>query len=258
MERYEPPRGMPAGLNDILNKDAAERLAGYARTGAEIGGLEWYNLEPLRVQFVKELGEAEGNKQFARFADFVAATSPRSTVAQNIRRGSLMHGLDREGKDFASLTNADMPQGYGHIAHETQRSLLADLVDGGDFSSLTRPKTSSFAENLKGNFQPLTSDTHNFSAIVGDPSFKQSPSKTQYGFLEEFQGDIAQKLGITPAQMQASVWMGGGTGVKDPRPFIAVFDDVLASTAKKNNTTKEQALRDFIVNGKPLYGSGDQ
>lgn len=254
IDLYQPPRGMPGTLENILTKDAAERLAGYARKGAETGGLEWYNLEPLRQQFIDRLGPDAGIAEFNRFADFVAATSPRSTVANNIRRASLFQSMERNNQPFSGLSNADMPTGYGHIAHETQMSLLNDLAGGGHFSGQTRPKTSSFAENLKGNWAPLTSDTHNMSAIVGDPKTKVSPSKTQYPYVQGFQSDIADKLGITPAQMQASVWMGGETGVADARPFIQVFDDVVKRTAAKNKTTPEQVLHDFIVNGKPLWG----
>lgn len=256
MERYIPPRGMPANLNDELNRKAAEHLAEAARRGSEIGGLEWYNLEPIRAQYIEKLGDAEGNRRFKRFMEFVAATSPRSTVASNIRRASLFDSLDRQGVDFSQMTNADMPEGYGHIAHNTQMSLLGDLANDGSFSALNRPKTSSFAENLSGNWDPMTIDTHNYSAVRNDPSVKKSPSKTQYGYLEEFQSDIANKLGITPAQFQANVWMGGNTGVADARPFAQVFDEVLQRTAKKNNTTSSQALHDFIVNGKPLFGMG--
>jgi hypothetical protein len=154
---------------------------------------------------------------------------------------------------IAGLTNPDLPPGYGHLAHNTQDQLLADLQRSGQFSSMNRPKTSSFAENLKGNQFPMTIDTHNFSAVVGDPGFKKSPSKTQYKYLEDFQSEIADKLNMTPAQYQASVWMGAGTGVADARPFMQVFDDVLTRTAERDKKTKGQVLKDFIEGKAPLY-----
>lgn len=254
LERYIPPRGMPKSIPDLINKESVERLAETARKGSEMGGMEWYNLEPLRMEYVKRLGEVEGNERFKRFTEFVAATSPRSRVDSNIRRASLFDSMDRNGVDYSQMTNADMPPGYGHIAHETQMSLLKDLVGGGNFSSVERPKTSGFAENLYGNWKPLTSDTHNMSAVRGDPNIKKSPTNTEYKYIEDAQTEIADRLGITPAQLQANVWMAGDTGVADARPFVAVFEDVLKRTAKRNKTTTTQALHDFIVNGKPLYG----
>lgn len=256
LERYDPPRGMPSNLGPLLTPEAAARMEGYAKVGKDKGGLGWYNLDPLRQSFMEELGDDKGTSAFNSFVDKIAATSPRSTVASNIRRASYFDVLDRQGKPFAGLENADLPQGYGHLAHKTQDASLRDLQNDGSFAALNRPKTSSFAENLKGNQAPMTIDTHNFAALKGDPKNKKSPSDTQYKYLEEFQGDIAEKLNMTPAQFQASVWMGGETGVADDRPFMAVFDDVVARTAERDGVTKKKALQNFIQGKGALYDLG--
>ena len=255
MERYEPKRGRPENLDEFLTKKNAERLERIAREG-ESAGRQWYNLEPLRMAFVEKMGEKEGTEAFNRFVDYTAATSPRSTVASNIRRGSHFYGLDRRGEQVTGLTNADMPKGYGHIAHNTHSGMIEDVYNNGSLGALSRPKVSSFSENLKGNQAPMTIDTHNFSAVRNDPKVKTSPSKTQYKYLEQYQSEIAEKLGMTPAQFQASVWIAGDTGVADSRPFIEVFDDVLTRTAQKNKTTRKKALEDFIEGKAPLFGLG--
>jgi len=253
VERYNPPRGRPKTLDPLLNQATADKLTGYAEKGRDQGGLEWYNMEPLRKQFVDELGPVEGAERFERYIDIVAATSPRSKVDMNIRRSSYLYGRDVQGLPISSLKNPDLPKGYGHLAHETQNHLLKDLESGGHFSSLNRPKTSSFAENLKGNQTPMTIDTHNFAAITGELKNKKSPSNTQYKYLEEFQAGLADKIGLTPAQWQASVWVGAGTGVADVRPFMEVFDDVVARTAKRDEKSKPQVVTDFIRGKAPLY-----
>lgn len=253
-ERYQPPRGMPGSIPELITTPTMERLAESAKRGAEIGGMEWYNLEPLRMQYIEKLGPEEGMRRFKRFTEFLAATSPRSKVAMNIRRGSLFDAMDQQGIDFSQMTNSDMPPGYGHIAHETQMSLLRDLANGGSFDSIDRPKTSGFADNLGGNYTPVTVDTHNMAAIKNDPTKKKSPTGTQYTYIEQAQQEAAERLGISPAQWQANVWMGSDTGVADARPFIQVFDEVLQRTAKKRKTTTAKVLDDFIRNGKPLYG----
>ena len=253
LERYDPPRGRPSNLDTLLTDETADRLAGYAAKGEKVGGRSWYNTSPLRDAFIEELGPQVGGQQFDRYMDFVAATSPRSKVDGNIRRASYFRQLDNQGQQFADLSNADLPQGYGHLAHETQNYMLRDLKDGGHFQALNRPKVSSFAENLKGNQAPMTIDTHNMAAVTGNFKNKKSPSDTQYKYLEEFQGDIAAQMNMTPAQFQASVWMGADTGVADARPFMEVFDDVVARTAKRDKKTKKEVLTDFIQGKAPLY-----
>ncbi len=254
MERYDAPRGRPSNLDPLLTKETGQRMMEYAKKGEQVGGRGWYNLAPLKEEFTRVSGPEKGPADFDRYVDFVAATSPRSRVDSNVRRASYLRNLEQQGKPFAGLENSDLPPGYGHLAHKTQDFMLQDLVDGGSFEALNRPKVSSFAENLKGNFQPMTLDTHNFSAIVGDPKFKKSPSKTQYKYLEQFQAELADKMNMSPAQFQASVWMGAGTGVADARPFLQVFDDVVARTAERNKVSKQTALEDFIKGKAPLYG----
>lgn len=251
--RYEPLRGRPSNLDALLTPETASRMTEYAKRGEQVGGREWYNTEPLRQAFVQELGQDAGQQRYGRFMDIVAATSPRSKVEQNIRRASYLYGEDVAGRPIAGLTNKDFPAGYGHLAHETQDYLLQDLAGGRSFQALSRPKTSSFAENLKGNQTPMTIDTHNFAAITGNIKNKKSPSDTQYRYLEDFQAELADKLNMTPAQWQASVWMGADTGVADARPFLEVFDDVVARTADRDKKSKSQVVRDFITGKAPLF-----
>lgn len=251
--RYEPLRGRPSSLDQLLTPETATRMTEYAKRGEQAGGRQWYNTEPLRQSFVEELGPEVGQQRYGRFMDIVAATSPRSKVDQNIRRASYLYGEDVSGRPIAGLTNKDFPPGYGHLAHETQNYLLQDLADGRSFQAMNRPKTSSFAENLKGNQTPMTIDTHNFAAITGNIKNKKSPADTQYRYLEDFQAELADKLNMTPAQWQASVWMGADTGVADARPFLEVFDDVVSRTAERDKKPKAQVVRDFITGKAPLY-----
>lgn len=265
LERAKPVKGKrPKSLDYLLGKRTENRMSEFAKRGDESGaGRAWYNLDPLRELFVDELGVMKGDEQFKRYTDFLAATSPREKVKQNVKRGSLFHYLERQGEPFAHLRNPgkvgdptqEIPAGYGSLGHETQRHLLKDLEGGGHFSGLTRPKVSSFAENLAGNQWPITIDTHNISALTGG-KWKRSPTPAEYGYIEKFEADIADKLGMTPAQFQASVWVGAGdeTGVADVRPFLDVFNDVVVETAKKRKITPADALRQFIRGEKPLLG----
>jgi hypothetical protein len=255
LERYQPPRGRPKTLDRLITPEAERRLTEYAKQGMDRGGAGWYNTEALREEFINELGPEQGAERFARYMDIVSATSPKSNVAANIRRASELYRRDMAGEPIAGVK---LPPGYGHLAAKTHDASLRDLENSGSFASITRPKTSSFSQNLQGNQRPMTIDTHNMAAIAGDPTFKQSPSQTQYGFLEDWQSELGDKLGLTPAQWQSSVWVGADdiTGVDDSRPFLEVFDDLVDRTARRDGVEPEEALSNFIQGRSPLFQMG--
>ena len=172
--RPEAARGQPKALDSLRGPENAERLEQIALEGAERGGREWYNLDPLRKAFVEELGDEEGVQAFNRYADYVAATSPRGKVSENIRRSSYFYQQDRLGNQVGGLTNADLPKGYGHLAHDTHDIKLREIEEHGGLLPMNGPKVSSFAENLKGNQSPMTIDTHNYSAVSNAPNVKKS------------------------------------------------------------------------------------
>ena len=249
---YEPPRGPGKVSKEYLTEENMARVDEYAKQGMLEGGLEWYNTSPLRAAFLDELGE-DGDVAFSRLMDFIAATSPRSKVTDNIKRGSMFYHMDKQGKFHGGLTNPDMPKGYGHLAHETQMHLLRDLVDGKSFDSVNRPKVSRFSQNLQGNYRPVTVDSHNHQLITG---MNKSPNKSDYGAFEDVQQDHAGMLGIHPAQYQSSAWVGGKdiTGVDDPRPFMELFDIRLRNTAEKMGEPVSKVLKKFINGEIPLMG----
>jgi hypothetical protein len=235
--RNVPKRGLAADVAEAVksNRGAFEDKV---KRGMEEGGLEWYNLEPLRRDYVSELGDAAGNREFLRLTQHLAATSPRSKVAQNIRRASAFSLLNRHGMEVPeeqALLNLLQPS-LGHIAHKTHIPAARDIEQYGSMAAtdelaLARPKTTSFGENLRGNYEPVTVDAHNARSW----GLSEDRIPAAYDALEKEQQDIAAKLGIRPAQVQSSAWIGGAdeTGVADARPFMDVFSDVLRESAKR-------------------------
>jgi hypothetical protein len=251
--RYDPPRGRPDNLKGLTGKRNEQRMMEIAQRGVDNGGHLWYDTTPIKQSFIDELGVVAGEHDFGRFMDYVAATSPRSKVDQNIRRASLFYQREKQGLPNLDLTNKDMPTGYGHLAHETQQHLVNDLDGGKHFEMMNRPKASSFAENLKGNMKPVTVDTHNARSFFNDPKRKTGPAKTQYRYMEEFQQEIADKMGIDPAQFQSAVWTADDTGVANTKAFGELFDEAVARTAAKNDASKADTLKQFIRGDIPLY-----
>lgn len=235
--RNVPKRGLAADVVEAIksNRGAFEDKV---KRGMDEGGPEWYNLEPLRRDYVSEIGDAAGNREFLRLTQHLAATSPRSKVAQNIRRASAFSLLNRHGMEVPeeqALLNLLQPS-LGHIAHKTHIPAARDIEKFGSMAAtdelaLARPKTTSFGENLRGNYEPVTVDAHNARAW----GLSEDRIPAAYDALEKEQQDIAAKLGIRPAQVQSSAWIGGAdeTGVADARPFMDVFSDVLRDSAKR-------------------------
>jgi hypothetical protein len=89
---------------------------------------------------------------------------------------------------------------------------VQNILDQGGWNVLQNPKPASFAQNLTGNQLPVTVDSHNLR-LWGLTDTQGRPVDTPgrgYGFLEQLQQDEAAKMGLSPAQYQASAWLGGG------------------------------------------------
>jgi hypothetical protein len=264
LPRVVPPEGVPQSTQNLADPKNLARVNEAVRAGEAIGGREWYNAEPLREQFVSELGEAEGNRSFRQYMDMVAANSPRTKVPENIRNASYYYGQIQRGdpipKQYFSkgywridpATQAPSPYGVMPIHVQNMENAVR-----GDLPVLQNPKPSSFVENLAGNQQPVTIDTHNMRMLTRGRA--DQPNPNEYGFLEQLQQQEAAKMGMTPAQYQASMWIGGGkeTGLGSPTdPFLRVFEDRVARTAERRGQSKAQVLRDFIRAQAPLVGVG--
>jgi len=86
-------------------------------------------------------------------------------------------------------------------------------------------------------------------------AWKDVPEANHYGALEAFQQSLADEMGVTPAQLQAALWVGGGrvTGLKSlPTSFMGALEGRLQNTAKVRGGTPTGALLDFLRGKKPL------
>jgi hypothetical protein len=260
LPRVLPPEGVPAATEALASPKNLARVNEAVRAGEAMGGREWYNAEPLREQFVSELGESQGNSAFRQYMDMVAANSPRTKVPENIRNASYYYGQLQRGDPIPETyfsggywridpaTQAPSPYGVMPIHVQNMENAVR-----GDLPVLQNPKPSSFVENLAGNQTPVTIDTHNMRMLTRGA--RDQPNPNEYGFLEQLQQQEATKMGMTPAQYQASMWIGGGkeTGLGSPTdPFLRVLEDRVAKTAEARGITKAEALRQFIRAQSPL------
>jgi hypothetical protein len=196
LDRYVPPRGISARMQDALENPAVhEGLADSMRSGAGVS--DWYHTEPVRQEFLKTMGPEEGENAFKRFMDIVAATSPRSDVPTNVRNASYYYA----GGDPAKAN----PYPYGHVAQNLHKQNVTNLNERGGWDVMQNPKPASFAENLRGNLEPVTVDTHAFRNIgmrTGDPRFLETSISQLANDPSELSmarrlGEIKQKDGKT-------------------------------------------------------------
>ena len=248
LKRNEPARGVTERVQDLMkNKLVRGRMLKTLKEGLDLGGANWYNTDPLRDEFMKVLGKDHGDAAHRRYMEYVAATSPRSEVGTNARNASYYFHRERSGAGVPEVGEQN-PQPYGHMAQRLHQQNAQNVVAGG-WDSTVNPKVASFVENLHGNQQPATIDTHAFrlpAIHAKDPRFlnaafrkdqdsppenirsavesgamkmkdvrpahwlSQPNAANEYGAMERYYQGLAKELGITPAQAQAAAWVGGG------------------------------------------------
>jgi hypothetical protein len=253
LPRALPPRGIRDRTFDLINNtDVAKVMKDKIRAGLEAGAANWYNTEPLRQAFVKELGSAEGEAAYNRFLNYVAASSPLSSVGESIRNASYYYGRTMRNQGLPVVGEVN-PPGYRHFRSDLHQRLLRQLEERG-FDPDLQAKVLSFAENLRGNQLPVTVDMHAFRlpAMLADdyrflkakhrafideitdlekrqaaikdlmkkahdnPSMWDQVRHNEYAAIEQLYQRLARELGVTPAQAQAAAWLAGAekTGLK--------------------------------------------
>lgn len=297
LPRYTPPRGVPQRVADVTtNPEVRSQMLEVIRQGRDMGGANWYNAEPLREVFVRELGAEGGNKAFRSYMDLVAATSPRSDVGTNVRNASYYYGRLMRGEGMPEVGSRN-PQPYGHMAQRLHQ-MNAERVAGAGWNPLNNPKPASFVENLVGNQQPATIDTHAFrlpGLLAKDERFLETayqankdapkqniqkmvqggelsledaakrpaywqaqPKANEYAAMEQYYQSLGRELGLTPAQTQASAWVGGGkiTGLAsdETKPFLGFFQDRVRMTAEALKMDPNDVLKKFVKGEMPLLG----
>jgi hypothetical protein len=215
--RYEPKK-TPERISDITSsQDVRQKML----TGIEQGRdmRDWYNMQPLKLAYIDKLGPDEGAKRFDRLMDYVAASSPRSGVDENIRNATFYAGLDLRGDPLPEPYTTEAgktiknPAPYGHLAQDLHRMNFEKIRSGPGLDVKANPKPLGFGWNLKGNWQPVAVDAHAFNApamLAEDPrflstSFKASKEAAPVNIRKQVEsGDI----GMPEALARPAWWEG--------------------------------------------------
>jgi len=203
-----PPKGIPDYVQRLSDPANLARVDEAVKRGSELGGLEWYHPGPLRAAFGEQLGGA-GDQALLDYLNALGASSNLSKVPENIRNASYYYSLKRQGLDLP-LDAAEIPSPYGHIARIAHLGNNQFLRDNPLLDPLQNPKIASFSQNMMGNYQPFTWDTW-MSRLYGLANAKgneiSAPKQPWYSYLEGLGQEGAERLGMSPAQYQASGWV---------------------------------------------------
>ena len=158
----------------VDNMDAiADRLAEKARPHVGTNVQYFYHLGPL-VDKAAELGipEAQAREAIEEFAALYGATSPRTRTEPNLRSATLVRAKEKQGIDYDEIVGPGgsgiNEAGYPMMinppvpgkAAGIHKLLIDRLRETGEIDYRTNPKPATFVENVKGNLQGVTVDTH--------------------------------------------------------------------------------------------------
>ena len=126
----------------------------------------FYHTGPL-IDKAVELGVPENvaRQQLKKFALNYAATSPRTPTEANLRSASVVSAKETRGIDYKDIvgpgTGGISEAGYPMMVGPGGiHAKLIDAVRAEGIDYDTNPKPATFAENVVGNLQGVTADTH--------------------------------------------------------------------------------------------------
>jgi hypothetical protein len=112
------------------------------------------------------LSDKEAADYLKDLGDYVAATSPRTKVEENLRNASLVMAKQNQGIPFRDIigsgTGGISEKGYPMMTGKggIHGLLLDDVIERGGMNVANNPKPSNFGPNIAGNRSGVTVDTH--------------------------------------------------------------------------------------------------
>tara|TARA_R110000803_G_scaffold192439_2_gene255279 strand:- start:1779 stop:3299 length:1521 start_codon:yes stop_codon:yes gene_type:complete len=250
-------RGTPvAAMNDVIAAKLAERMRPHLGTAAQF----FYHTGPL-IEKAVALGipEATARQQLKDFALNYAATSPRTTTDMNLRNASLTRSKGKAGIPLETKVGPGgdgiNEKGYPMMIGESgiHRKLVTDIRGNQGINVNTNPKPYTFAENVGGNLDGVTVDTHAIRGAL-DAMNEANPGSIPDGFikpafLEQYKADPSQ---LDPAIHINDALDSQKVNGVDMQTEYAVFSDIYRKAAEILDVSPAEAQ------SLGWFGSGDR
>lgn len=239
---------------DAIAERLAERMKPWLGTEAQY----FYHTGPI-VDKAMSMGfkKEEVYDWMREFADAYAATSPRTETAQNIRNATLVMtkrhlGIELDeiiGKGSGGINEKGYPMMIGDSGIHRQ---LTEATQNGGINPNTNPKPATFAENVYGNLDGVTVDTHAIRGAL-DAMNEINPGSIPIDYIKpKFRDQYkADPLSLNPANMiddSMGSQMIDGTKMQTE---YAVFSDIYRLTSEKLGVSPAEAQ------SMGWFGSGD-
>ncbi len=239
---------------DAIAERLAERMKPWLGTEAQY----FYHTGPI-VDKAMSMGfkKEEVYDWMKEFADAYAATSPRTETAQNIRNATLVMtkrhlGIELDeiiGKGSGGINEKGYPMMIGESGIHRQ---LTDATQNGGINPNTNPKPATFAENVYGNLDGVTVDTHAIRGAL-DAMNEINPGSIPIDYIKpKFRDQYkSDPLSLNPANMiddSMGSQMIDGTKMQTE---YAVFSDIYRLTSEKLGVSPAEAQ------SMGWFGSGD-
>ena len=154
-------------MSDQIAEILAERIVPLKGSNVQY----FYHTSPL-IKKAVELGipEETAKAQLKKFALNYAATSPRTTTDQNLRNAALVASKEKLNVDLTEVMGpgGDGINEKGYPMMIGPSGIHKKLIDDKRADALninTNPKPITFAENVAGNLEGVTVDTHAIRAV---------------------------------------------------------------------------------------------
>ena len=169
LPRRKPTPAAKQRFEPYVTRETMNRMNRGVEEGLRLGGMEWFNTNPLRQAFIDEFGPELGEERFRQYIQTSAAMSARSGVAPQIKRGQYFYNRFIDDPETAFKITSDELKSVGapgHLAHKAHMSaapkILYDQLGPND-----PQKMLSYSQNLLGNYEPVTADVHNVRLFTG-------------------------------------------------------------------------------------------
>ena len=215
----------------------------------------FYNTSPI-IQKAVELGipKETALEQFKKFATNYAVTSPRTRTDQNLRNATLIEAKQKLNVNIDELIGPG-GKGVNELGYPMKinpggihkKLIEVSRAEGLNFD--TNPKPSTFAENVTGNLEGVTVDTHAIRAVI-DVMNELEPGSVPIEWIGGKNADMTKKYremykkdpkSLDVSIMVADTLKSQALNKVKKQTEYAVFSDLYKKVAEKAGVKPAEA-----------------